>query len=596
MTIPDPTMTNLDPNWWRQAVVYQIYPRSFADSNGDGIGDIPGITSRVDYLKNLGINAVWLSPFYPSALADGGYDVDDYRDVDPKLGTLEDFDEMVSALHAVGIKVVVDIVPNHTSNRHVWFQAALKAAPGSPERARYVFRDGLGPNGDLPPADWESFFGGPAWRRVPDTAPGGHPKGGQWYLHMFAPEQPDLNWDNPEVREDFLKTLRFWSDRGVDGFRVDVASMLTKDLSANPLPSWAEIQDGTLWAPGRHPLWDRDEVFDVYHGWRQVFNEYDPPRTAVAEAFVPPDRTHKYATQEGLGQIFNFDLLQANYNAAAFRKIITSHLKFAAQTKSSNTWVLSNHDQVRHVSRYGLPNNPPGAREGHMGRQWDLHGGKNMSINAEQGLRRGRAAIMLLLALPGSTYLYQGEELGLPQVTGIPDHARQDPTFFTNPGVDVGRDGCRVPLPWQADAPAFGFGTSRGPRGVAKASSGGETTSHLPQPEYWGDFAVDVELADPDSTLRFYQKAIKLRQQLEAPEETLTWLDPDVELPGISAAAANDVLLFSRPPVADGSTWVCVSNFGTDPVPMPKGEVLLASGPLPNPGELPGETTAWLRR
>ncbi|MEE2815766.1 MAG: alpha-amylase family glycosyl hydrolase, partial [Actinomycetota bacterium] len=274
----DPTLTATSPStdaaWWRQAAVYQIYPRSFADATGDGIGDVPGILSRVDYLAELGIDAVWLSPFYPSALADGGYDVDDYRDVDPRLGTLDDFDAMVSALHERGIKVIIDIVPNHTSNRHEWFQEALAAGRGSAARDRYIFREGEGENGELPPTDWVSVFGGPAWERVED---------GQWYFHNFATEQPDLNWDNPEVREDFLTTLRFWSDRGVDGFRIDVAHMLTKDLS-EPLPSSAELallpQDGT------HPLIDRDDVHEIYAEWRKVFDSYDPPRTAVAEAWV----------------------------------------------------------------------------------------------------------------------------------------------------------------------------------------------------------------------------------------------------------------------------------------------------------------------
>lgn len=261
--------------WWRQAAVYQIYPRSFADLNGDGIGDLKGITSRVGYLEELGIDAVWLSPFYPSALADGGYDVDDYRDVDPRIGTLADFDEMTAALHAVGIKVIVDIVPNHSSNRHRFFKAALDAPKGSPERDRYIFRDGLGANGELPPADWLSVFGGSAWEPVGD---------GQWYLHTFAKEQPDFNWDNADVREEFLTTLRFWSDRGVDGFRVDVAHLLMKELP-DVLPTVAELARIDE-ASGRHPLRDRDEVHEIYAEWRKVFDEYDPPRIADRKSVV----------------------------------------------------------------------------------------------------------------------------------------------------------------------------------------------------------------------------------------------------------------------------------------------------------------------
>ncbi len=289
-----------DPNWWRQAAVYQIYPRSFSDSNGDGLGDIKGITAKVPYLKELGIDAVWLSPFYPSALADGGYDVDDYRDVDPKLGTLADFDEMAKALHAAGIKLIADIVPNHSSNRHEWFKEALASPKGSAARERYIFRDGKGPNGEFPPSDWDSVFGGPAWERI--TEPDGTP--GQWYMHIFAKEQPDLNWSSREVRDDFLKTLRFWSDRGVDGFRVDVAHALTKDLT-EPLLSKLELSAANTgtdgFDDGSHPFWDRDDVHDIYVEWREVFNEYNPPRTAVAEAWVHATRRARYASPRGPG-------------------------------------------------------------------------------------------------------------------------------------------------------------------------------------------------------------------------------------------------------------------------------------------------------
>ena len=555
-----------DPNWWRQAVVYQVYPRSFADSNGDGIGDIAGVTSRVGYLAALGVDAVWLSPFYPSALADGGYDVDDYRDVDPKLGTLADFNQMVAALHGAGIRVVIDIVPNHTSDRHLWFTEALAAGRGSEARERYIFRDGLGENGELPPTDWESIFGGPAWIRVSD---------GQWYLHNFAVEQPDLNWDHPDVQPEFLKTLKFWADRGVDGFRIDVASMLAKDLSAQPLPTWAEIKNPKLWGPGQHPLWDRDEVLDIYREWRELFNQYDPPRVAVAEAFVPPDRKHLYAAADGLGQIFNFDLLFSNYNINEYREVIERNLRLSEQSGSSNTWVLSNHDQVRHLTKMGLPPEPPrdNPLESVTARLWDLNAGKTIKFDEARGARRARAAIMLLFALPGSTYIYQGEELGLPSVTGIPDSARQDPTFFTNPGVDVGRDGCRVPLPWVAGAPSCGFGPT--------------TASHLPQPANWGNYAVDVESADAGSFLNFYRQAIALRRELQTAER-LDWLD---------AEAGKDVLAFERPaPAAGGKRWLCASNFGTTPMPMPAGELLLASQPLPDPAQLPGETTVWLAR
>ncbi|WP_166851323.1 glycoside hydrolase family 13 protein [Isoptericola sp. BMS4] len=548
-----------DPTWWRQAAVYQIYPRSFADSNGDGIGDLRGITSRVGYLAALGIDAVWLSPFYPSGLADGGYDVADYRDVDPRIGTLEDFDEMVAALHAAGIRVVVDIVPNHSSDEHAWFAAALAAGPGSAERERYIFRDGAGPDGAEPPTDWTSMFGGPAWTRV--TEPDGTP--GQWYLHLFAPEQPDFNWANPEVRADFLHTLRFWSDRGVDGFRVDVAHALTKDLS-DPLPTAAELDAHPR--GGDHPIWDRDEVHEIYAEWRRVFDSYDPPRTAVAEAWVERHRRPRYASAEGLGQAFEFDLLVADFDAAAFREVVTDSLELAAESGSSSTWVLSNHDVVRHATRYGLP--PLPARAGStesdekQGRAWVLAGAPEDSLDRAAGERKARAATLFELALPGSAYLYQGEELGLHEVGDIPDDARQDPTFFRSPGVDKGRDGCRVPLPWTAEGPSFGFG---------------DATAHLPQPAWFADHAAEVQDGAEGSTLSMYRAALELRHRLRTAER-LEWLD----------TGSDDVLAFRRP-----NGWTCITNFGSSPVPLPAGDVLLTSGPL-DEGMLPGASTVWL--
>ncbi|MGH3414276.1 MAG: glycoside hydrolase family 13 protein, partial [Marmoricola sp.] len=483
-----PSPTN-DHDWWRHAVVYQIYPRSFADADSDGIGDLNGITSRIDHLVALGVDAVWLNPFYPSALADGGYDVDDYRDVDPRLGSLADFDEMLAALHDAGIRVVVDIVPNHTSDRHAWFRVALAAGQGSPERDRYIFRDGAG-DGSRPPNDWQSTFGGPAWTRVED---------GQWYLHLFAPEQPDLNWDNPEVHEDFKRTLRFWSDRGVDGFRVDVAHGLVKDLEPPFLAaSDLERRRDELMLAGQHPLWDREPVHDIYAEWRSVLDEYDPPRGAVAEAWVPPQHIPSYARPAGLGQAFNFDLLAAEWDAATFEQVIRDNLAQVGQNGSSSTWVLSNHDVVRHPSRYGLSPQGPAAEQ-----KWLLSGGTEPLLDREGGLRRARAATLMVLALPGSTYLYQGEELGLHEVAELPESALQDPTW-TRPGhTDKGRDGCRVPIPWTPDGPSYGFGSG---------------TAHLPQPEWFGPLSVASQDADPGSTLNLYRTALRLRRELLGPE------------------------------------------------------------------------------
>jgi len=542
-----------DAPWWRQAVVYQVYPRAFADSNGDGIGDLRGVTSRIEHLARLGVDAVWLSPFYPSPLEDGGYDVADYRDVDPRLGTLADFDEMVGALHAHGIKVVVDIVPNHTSAAHPWFVEALAAGRGSAARERYIFREGSGVDGSQPPTDWESHFGGSAWERVAD---------GQWYLHNFAVGQPDLNWHSEEVRADFIETIRFWSDRGADGFRVDVAHYLTKDLG-EVLPSKAELE--ALPWDGTHPLADRDDVHEVYATWRAVFDEYDPPRTAVAEAWVDADRLPLYASAEGLGQAFNFDLLEADFDATQFREVVTHNLDLAARSGSSSTWVLSNHDVVRHPTRYGLA--VPGRTDDGRplvkhGATWLLSGGTE-PLDREGGARRARAATLFALALPGSMYLYQGEELGLHEVVEIPDDRREDPTFFRNPGVDVGRDGCRVPLPWTPDGPSLGFGS--GPAGLS-------------QPGWMAEYAVSRLEEDPTSILHLYRDAIALRRRLLRGEE-LTW----------RATGRDDVLRFAR-----HEGWEVVTTFGREGYDLDGAEVLLSSMPVPD-GVLPGEATAWVR-
>lgn len=544
-----PDLSGKDPNWWRQAVVYQVYPRSFADADGDGLGDLRGVTERLGHLAALGADALWLSPFYPSELADGGYDVADYRDVDPRLGTLDDFDAMVTEAHRLGLKVIVDLVPNHTSHQHAWFQEALAAGPGSPARARYVFRDGRGAHGELPPTDWQSVFGGTAWRRVPD---------GQWYLHLFAPEQPDLDWSNEEVREDFRTTLRFWSDRGVDGFRVDVAHALVKDLDEplrdlGELPGVAEEALDRL-PPGSHPYWDRDEVHEIYRDWRRILDSYTPPRTAVAEAWVPGPRRALYARADELGQAFNFEYLQTPWDADALRQVITDSLTTARAAHASATWVLSNHDVVRHASRLVLP---PGTDEN----AWLLTGGQAPAVDERQGLRRARAATLLMLALPGSSYLYQGEELGLPEVADLPFEVLQDPIWEQTGRVRKGRDGCRVPLPWTTGGPSYGFG------------AGG---AWLPQPEWFARYAVAAQDGTEGSTLELYRTALRLRRKLLQGED-LTWADSG---PGVLAFARHE-------------SWRCVTNLSDTTVPLPPGEVLLTSGPLEN-GLLGPDTTAWL--
>lgn len=538
-----------DPNWWRQAAIYQIYPRSFKDSNGDGIGDIRGIISKIDYLESLSLDAVWLSPFYPSALADGGYDVDDYRNVDPKLGSLRDFDELVKKLHDRNIRIFVDIVPNHSSNRHVWFQEALASAPGSPARNRYIFRDGKGKNGELPPTNWPSHFAPSAWTRTKN------PNGswGQWYCHLFAPEQPDWNWDNREVQEDFLKTLRFWSDRGVDGFRIDVAHALKKDLS-EPLRPKAKITSFKEPLSGDDVLFDRNEVHDVYREWRKVFNEYNPPRVAVAEAYVRVERRVLYSRPDELGQAFNFDLLGAPFAAKDFKKYITNGIKWAKKEGSSSTWVLNNHDKVRSATRYGLAK---GVKE----QKWLLSDGKKGKLDKQVGEDRANAAIMMLLALPGCTYIYQGEELGLHEVADIPHSQIQDPQWLRNHQKEKGRDGCRVPLPWTSDGTSFGFG------------DGG---AHLPQPKWFKNYAVEAQEGE-GRTLDLYRAALKIRKAMQC-EEDYKWIK----------TTSAQVLHFRRP-----NGWHCITNFNGAPYKLPAGEVMLTSKPLVN-GKLPKNATAWV--
>jgi alpha-glucosidase len=556
---------SLDKNWWRQAVIYQIYPRSFKDSNGDGIGDLKGITSKIDYLSSLNIDAVWLSPFYPSALADGGYDVDDYRDVDPKLGSLADFDEMLSKLHKAGIRVFVDIVPNHSSNRHEWFKEAIASEPGSAARNRYIFREGKGANGEQPPTNWPSHFAPSAWTH--ESAMGG--KHNQWYCHLFAPEQPDFNWDNREIEDDFLKTLKFWADRGVDGFRIDVAHALKKDLS-EPLKDQDRYPDLVNRKVGDNILFDRDEVHEIYKEWRQLFNQYDPPRVAVAEAYVPADRLALYASADELGQAFNFELLNANFNAHEFKTVIDRGITQAKALDSSSTWCLNNHDQMRPATKYGLLPTVDQIR-------WKNSAGVTSPLDEKLGVRSAIAASMLIMALPGCTYIYQGEELGLHEVLGIPEDQIQDPQYLRNHKVDVGRDGCRVPLPWSSTGTSFGFG------------DGG---SHLPQPKWFANNSVELESADAQSPLSTFRKALELRKGLVTSEE-MQWHE----------TGDASVLHFSRP-----NGWHCITNFGRGHFDLTgKGEIIHASAPLAEAGiylihgvesrgnDLPPATTVWLR-
>ena len=544
-----------DVPWWRTAVVYQLYPRSFADSDGDGVGDLPGITARLPYIAELGVDAVWLSPFYPSPMADAGYDVADYRGVDPRFGTLADADRLIARAHELGLRVLVDLVPNHTSDEHAWFRAALAGAPGSPERARYLFRDGRGEHGELPPTSWRSVFGGSAWTRV--TEADGSP--GQWYLHLFDPKQPDLDWSNPDVREEFHDILRWWLDRGADGFRVDVAHGLVK---ADGLPEWD--RDYVLLDPGdgpegRPPMWDQDGVHEVYRGWRRIVDSYGD-RMLVGEAWVAPaDRLARYVRPDELHQVFNFGLLTAPWRADDVRAAIRSCMTANAVVGAPAAWVLSNHDVVRHPSRLGLPPDEF-TREGIRS--------TDPQPDEELGLRRGRAATALMLALPGAAYLYQGEELGLPEHTTLPDDVRQDPTWFRQGGAVAGRDGARVPVPWESGAPAFGFS----PTGM----------SWLPQPPSFAWYAVDRQLGVAGSTLELYRTMLRLRRELGLGGGELTWED----------GHGSDTVAFRV--TTPASRVLVVANLGASPVRVPDGSVVLATADLDD-GRVPPDATVWLR-
>jgi alpha-glucosidase len=545
--------------WWHDAVVYQVYPRSFADGNGDGMGDLPGVTARLPYLRDLGVDALWLSPYYVSPMADAGYDVADYRDIDPLFGTLEDAETMIAEAHRLGLKVIADLVPNHTSDEHAWFQSALAAAPGSPERERFLFRDGRGADGELPPNDWRSVFGGPAWSRV--TEADGSP--GQWYLHIFDVKQPDLNWQNPEVRAEFEDILRFWLDRGIDGFRVDVAHGMVK---AEGLPDWdheQEMLDGANEDGDRPPMWDQDGVHEIYRAWREVLDSYEPAgsRMMVAEAWVEPaSRLARYLRPDEMHQAFNFHYLGSLWAAAEVREAIETSLEANEIVGAPTTWVLSNHDVVRHASRLGAADHP--GKHNHKGL-----GPRDEQPDEELGLRRARAASALMLALPGSAYLYQGEELGLPEHGTLDDTYRQDPSWFRHGGEVVGRDGCRVPLPWKADAPAYGF------------SDTGE--SWLPQPASFARYAADRQEGVDGSTLELYRTLLRMRKELLLGRGDVAVVE----------GYGEDVLALQRT-TPDGTVLV-LTNFGDEPVALPQGAVaLVASADLVD-GKVPTDTTVW---
>lgn len=540
-------------DWWRCAVVYQVYIRSFADGNGDGIGDLAGLHSRLGYLNELGVDALWINPWYPSPMADAGYDVADYCAIEPDYGTLDQAQDFIAAAHAAGLRVILDIVPNHTSEAHRWFAAALADEPGA--RDRYHFRPGRGTDGQLPPNDWQSVFGGPAWTRVPD---------GNWYLHLFAPAQPDLNWDHPEVRREFEKVLRFWFDRGVDGFRIDVAHGLVK---APGLPDRA-VATGMLDAAA-HPAWDQDGVHEIYQGWRSVAAEYQPERVFIAEAWVADnERLARYLRPDELHTAFQFDFLRAPWRASTLREVVEDAMAAAAGVGAPPTWVLSNHDVTRTVTRFAR------SQPDHLvGTDWERRRWVQEAADYQLGRRRARACALLQLALPGTAYIYQGEELGLEEIEELPDEVRQDPTFAQSGFADVGRDGCRIPLPWTGSGAPYGFSPAPVP-------------TWLPQPPHWGEHAVAVQQRDADSFLRLYRTALQLRRDRWQDSGTLQWLD-----------CPDGALAFRRGAL---SCWV---NTGDRAVRLPSSAtVLLESGAGEHSGrrgpstgtELPPDTAVWL--
>lgn len=524
--------------WWRSGTIYQIYPRSFADANGDGMGDLAGITARLESLATLGVDAVWLSPFYKSPQKDAGYDVADYCDVDPLFGTLADFDAMLNRAHELGLKVLIDLVPNHTSWEHVWFKRAISAAPGSAERDYYHFKDGRGERGELPPNNWQSMFGGPAWTRVTES----DGSLGQWYCHLFDSSQPDLNWANPVVQEEFERILRFWLDRGVDGFRVDQPHAMGKAAGLPDHPYVDEAGAGFIEGRENPPMWFQEEVHPIFRRWRAILDSYPGNRAMCGEAYVLPlSFMALWVRSDEFHQTFNFRFLDSLWEPQNLFNSINESFEAFDSVGAPSTWVLSNHDVIRHASRMGGLKGRPTASDG--------VGPNDPQPDRELGLRTARGATMFMLGLAGASYLYQGEELGLPEHTTLAGEFRQDPTYARTNGDRVGRDGCRVPLPWEASVGAAnGFNTTG--------------AGWLPQPEIYREYARDQQEGVAGSTLELYKSALRIRRELRLGEGSFDWL-PEF---------TNNRALGYR----NGRVLV-IHNFGEDALPLPQGSLLLRS-------------------
>ncbi|KNC19749.1 alpha-amylase [Arthrobacter sp. RIT-PI-e] len=520
--------------WWRDAVIYQVYPRSFADGDGDGVGDLAGLLTRLPYLASLGVDGVWITPFQPSPQVDQGYDVSDYCGVDPLFGTLEQFDYVLDAAHTSGLRVLLDVVPNHCSDQHPLFRAAIAAAPGSPERAMFHLEDG--PDGDTPPNNWRSVFGGPAWTRVDPTSATDL----QWYLHLFSPAQPDWNWRNPAVGDYFEGVLRFWFDRGVDGVRVDVAHALFKADGLPDTTGTGSVVDGLRSNP---QVSDQEEVHGVYRRWRRVADSYTPGRVLVGEVNLDPHRAARYTRHDELHQAFAFTFAKLGWDPEAWARVGTELEAGRREHGAPPTWALENHDIVRTVTRFG---------------------------GGTRGTARARAGLLAVLGLPGGAYLYQGQELGLPEVE-VPPDARQDPMWVRG---GVSRDGARIPLPWTV-APEGSFGFS-----PAHAEP-----PWLPTPAAWGSHSVEANEHDVGSSLHLVRTALRVRKELAergvlSPDDGGTWRVDD-----------GGLLICER-----SARFLVAVAMGEEPVRLPEGDVVLASLPLTFGGLLPPDAAAWVVR
>ncbi|CAI3793846.1 alpha-amylase family glycosyl hydrolase [Pseudarthrobacter sp. MM222] len=547
VSLVEETLLTSAAQWWQSAVIYEVYPRSFADGDGDGVGDLAGLIARLPYIAALGVDGIWMTPFQPSPQLDQGYDVTDYCGVDPLFGTMEQFDTLLELAHSLGLKILLDVVPNHCSSEHPLFQAALAASPGSPERDMFHFVPGRvlesddGGSGsaidDVPPNNWQSVFGGRAWSRANpeserDTA---------WYLHLFSAGQPDWNWRNPAVGDYFDGVLRFWFDKGVDGLRIDVAHALFKAEGLPDSPSTGGVVDGLRSNP---QVSDQEEVHEVYRRWRNLAEKYQPHRLLVGEVNLEPARAARYTRADEMQQAFAFAFVKLGWDPAAWAAV-GNDLETARQLHGATpTWALENHDIVRSATRFG---------------------------GGELGSARSRAALVALLGLPGPAYLYQGQELGLPEVD-VPVQARVDPMWARG---GVCRDGARVPLPWTEDA-ALNHGFSL---------SEPAAEPWLPQPAGWGAHAIELQQRDPESTLALVTKALEMRRllwknEVFAPNDGGTWrVEP------------GNLLICAR----SADFFVAVA-MGTEPVQLPAGTVLLSAEPLAEAGWLQPNNAVWVLR